>query len=114
MKFFVCHPIEDETRRLDHDDRIQFLSFLAGTEAQEVQALPEARLYVVLSGMYLTYGYADQILTELEQAAAARMPILVVRPYGTGYVPAALRPWADEVCDFIQSAVWEAIAKFEN
>lgn len=113
MKFFVCHPIEDETRRRDHDDRIQLLSFLAG-HAEVAARLEDADLYIALGGMYLTYGYADQILAQLEQAAAARMPILVVRPYGTGYVPAALRPYADGVCSLNRASVQALIDQLQK
>ena len=108
MNFFVCHPIEDETRRRDHDDRIQLLSFLSG-HAEEAPRLEDADLYIALGGMYLTWGYREKLEQELQQARALELPILVVRPFGTGYVPAALRPYADAVCDLKPASLLKAL-----
>ena len=113
MTYFVCHPIEDETRRRDHDDRIQLQSFLADLAA-EAPRLEDADVYIALGGMYLTWGYREKMEQELQQARALELPILVVRPYGTGYVPAALRPYADGVCSLTRSALRQIMAQLQK
>ena len=113
MNFFVCHPIEDETRRQDHDDRIQLLSFLSG-HAEEAPRLEDADVYIALGGMYLTWGYREKLEQELQQASAQGLPIVVVRPFGTGYVPAALRPYADGVCSLNRASVQALIDQLQK
>ncbi len=73
--------------------------------------LEEAELYLVLSGMYLTYGYAEKIEEELHSAAKKGIPVLVVAPHGTPYIPAALRPFASAHCGFSKEEVREATGK---
>lgn len=123
MQFFICHIIEDQTHRRFFDDREAFLSFLnqaACSSAQsesgfrldqmeEVPSLEQAQVYVVLSGMYLTWGYPEVIRQELEQARQQGKRILVVRPYGTGYVPVRLRSYADAVCDLTQESIQKVL-----
>lgn len=75
------------------------------SDEQLCSSIEEAQVYLVLSGMYLTFGYAQKIEKELQTALERKIPILVIAPHGTPYIPVALRPFATAHCGFSQEEV---------
>ena len=72
--------------------------------------LEETDLYLVLAGMYLTFGYAEKIEEELRLCVKEGIPVLAIAPHGTPYLPAALRPFASGHCGFSPEEVQQAAA----
>lgn len=85
-----------------HTDAVQLKSYIS---ENLVPSLEEADCLLVLSGMYLSFGYGEKIEEEMEAAKQKGMPIYVIAPHGTSYIPARLRKFAEKHCDFSFSQV---------
>ena len=97
-----------------HIDARQVASYLKETPDELVDRLEDADCMLVLSGMYLTYGYAEAMEAELDEAVKKALPVLTVAPHGTPYIPMKLRKYTSCHCGLTKEAVLKMLEENRN